>query len=253
MKKKIIIPFLFVNIANLAAQTSTSNLSQPVRTPGKNEISLNTAPVFRQLLSNSKPISTRFSFSYKRYLNEHSALRFSIMADLISKVNDNHYRREIILMNPDSVLIRQETISPGYVSPHLNLGYERLFGRKKLKWFYGTDLSIGYSESRSFKQNTHLQKDSTTSFGWIEGAYQPEIVSRIKTETFSIGLSPFFGAKYPISKKFSISAQVGIDMAIKNEYVSEKSAAATKNRHYSSFDFNMDTGFLNDISIIYKF
>ena len=126
---------------------------------------------------------------------------------------------------------------------------------KKLKWFYGTDLALGYFKSESYKQNKTLVRD--TAFGqnvWVEVQNaQAEIVLRTKTKGYSIGLSPFFGAKFPISKRFSVSAQVGMDMAFKNMEVTETKNGLTNKQRVSSFDFNLSTGIVNDISLIYKF
>jgi hypothetical protein len=254
MKKKVIILSLNIFVGSIVAQTSDSTKNKS--TFKKNEISINTAPVLKQLLTNGEASATRFSFSYKRNINEKSALRFSIVADQINNEAFNHHNagRDLIILNSDSVLIRQETISPGFISPHLNIGYERLFGKGKLKWFYGADLTLGYSENETFRQNIILHKDSIQgSYGWSENQNHPEIISRSHTKTVSIGVSPFWGAKYPISKRFSISAQVGVDAVFRDQRVSERGVGFNKNAHFSSFDFNLDTGFLNDISIIYKF
>jgi hypothetical protein len=252
MKKKIGIFSLLVYFANAEAQTITSdsfNLK-------KNEIGLNTAPVLRHLLTNGDASSTRYSLTYKRNLNKRSALRFSLVADLINNSKyDHHYSgNDKIILNSEGILVRQEIVSPNFISPHLNVGYERLFGKGKLRWFYGADLTFGYSENRVVKQNIALQKDSMqASQTWVENEYKPEIVSRTTIKTIAVGLTPFFGAKYPISKRFSISAQVGVDIVFRDQRISEKGFEANRKMHVSTFDFNQDAGFMNDISIIYKF
>jgi hypothetical protein len=255
MKKRMIIISVFIGVVSADAQTKSDSLKTDPDFK-KNEISINTAPVLRQLLNSSGSSATRFSVSYKRNLNERSALRFSLVAD---RINDDFYPkhgadREIILLNSDSVIIRQETISPGYISPHFNIGYERLFGKGKLKWFYGADLALGYSESHSLKQNITLNRDSIQgTYGWVENNYQPEIVSKTTVKSVMVGVTPFFGVKYPLSKRFSLSAQVGVDVVFKSQDAEEKGSGINKRSHFSSFDFNQDTGFLNDISLIYKF
>lgn len=258
MKAPFLLSFLVIT-ASASAQEGPdiSPISKPDKDIAKkNEISINTAPLFRALLNAGPAEATRFSATYKRNLNSKSALRFSIMADLIKE--NSYYPNpwnETIILQTDSVLIKQTTVSPGYVSPHVNIGYERLFGKKKLKWFYGTDLSIGYSKSESYIQNKTLVRD--TAFGqnaWVEVInIQADIVSKTKTKGYSIGLSPFFGAKFPISKRLSISAQVGADMTFQNKEISETKAGITKNYRVSTFDFSQSTGIINDISLIYKF
>ncbi|MCX6296084.1 MAG: hypothetical protein NTX97_08455, partial [Bacteroidetes bacterium] len=72
-------------------------------------------------------------------------------------------------------------------------------------------------------------------------------------QIFSLGVSPFFGAKFPISKRFSVSAQVGVDMAFQDQNISTTKVSIIDKYRVSVFDFNENTGFLNDISLVYKF
>lgn len=256
MKKKMIIisAFIYMNADAQTISTDSLKISSNLK---KNEISINTAPVLRQLLSNGTNSATRFSMTYKRNITDRSALRLSLVADQINNDVFNYHHSpemEIMILESDSVMIRQERISPGFISPHLNIGYERLFGKGKLKWFYGADLTLGYSESKTLTQNITLQRDSVNgTYGWVQKSYDPEIVSRSNIKTVSVGVSPFFGVKYTLSKRFSVSAQVGVDAVYRDQRVSEIVAGLNKERHFSTFDFNQDTGFLNDISIIYKF
>ena len=258
MKVQILLS-LFVLVTSANAQDSTN--VQAKRTTlleqkKRNEISINTAPLLRVLIGSGASEATRFSVTYKRNLTCKSAVRFSVMADLI---NQNSYNpnpwNEKIIQKKYILLKKQTTVSPSYVSPHVNIGYERLFGKHKLKWFYGTDLSIGYFKNESYIQNKTLVRD--TAFGqnaWVEVMHiQADIVSRSKTKGYSIGLSPFFGAKFPISKRFSVSAQVGADMTFQNRDIAETKSGITKNYRLSTFDFNLNTGIINDISLIYKF
>jgi hypothetical protein len=256
MKKKLILMSVLACVANLNAQTTAADSKKDNPDFKKNEISINTAPIFRQLSVNNSSDATRFSAAYKRYLNESSALRFSIVVDFINNEAFSHGfpDREVIFLNSDSTMVRQTTLSPAYISPHLNIGYERLFGRRKLKWFYGADLAMGYSESRTVRQNSMLHKDTVQgTYGWTEDSSSPEIISRLNTKTVSVGVSPFFGAKYPITQRFSVSAQVGVDATFRSQEVSGTNIGYNRAGHFSSFDFNQDTGFLNDISFIYKF
>jgi hypothetical protein len=257
MRKRSILFSLFVITMNATAQEPLSYTdSNPEIGQKKNELSINTAPFLRVLLNAGNMDVTRFSATYKRNLNERSALRFSLVADFINNkaYNDfNNSQKEVILLRTDSVLIKQKIISQNYVAPHMNIGFEKLFGKHKLKWFYGADVFVGYSEKRSFKQNTTLRRDTTQGpFSWVEDESNREIISKTNVKTISIGLSPFFGAKYPISKRFSISAQVGGDMAYRTNNISEMTSSTHKTSRISDFDF-FEPSILNDVSLIYKF
>ncbi|MBL0329660.1 MAG: hypothetical protein IPP64_09640 [Bacteroidetes bacterium] len=258
MKKSSIVLSLFVIVTGANAQELTDSTKKSTEVPAfkRNEISINTAPVFRLLLNSGETQATRFSATYKRNLSCKSALRFSVMADMVR--NDTYYPNywgDAIILQTDTVLIKQTTVTPAYVSPHVNIGYERLFGKHKLKWFYGADVILGYSQSRAYKQNKTLVRDTTLGpNAWVEAqTFQADIVSKTTTKAYSVGISPFFGAKYPISKRFSISAQVGADMTFQNKQITETTSASTKNYNVSVFDFNQSTGIINDISLIYKF
>lgn len=254
MKKGSILFSLFIITMNATAQETMSNPSPKPETEfKKNELSINTAPFLRALLNAGNVGVTRFSTTYKRNLNERSALRFSFVADFYAYNDHSNFQKELIILRMDSVLVKQKTVSQNYVAPHVNIGFEKLFGKHKLKWFYGADVFVGYSEKRSFKQNTTLRRDTTQGpFSWVEDEFNRDIVSKTNVKTISIGLSPFFGAKYPISKRFSISAQVGGDMAYRTNNISEMTSSTHKTSRISEFDFSVPA-LLNDISLIYKF
>lgn len=258
MKKKSIIFSLFVIVASANAQEGTNLASKPTIVPEfkKNEISINTAALFRVLLNPGVSEVTRFSATYKRNLNERSAFRFSIIADVIH--NDVYYKsppNDKIILQTDSVIIKQSNVYPKYISPHINLGYERLFGKHKLKWFYGTDISIGYAQNHSYIENKNLFRDTAQGKNaWVElEKLQADIVSKTDKKIFSVGFSPFFGVKYPISKRLSVSAQIGADMTYQNQTISETKGSVKRTYTVSSFDFSENTGILNDMSLIYKF
>lgn len=253
-KTPFILPLLIVGMSAIAQENASSVNASTLPTLRKNELSVNIAPALRLLLNTGTSDATRFSMTYKRYLNEKSALRFSLVADLINHdINPNPHDERILVLG-DTAVIRQNTITPTYVSPHLNIGYERLFGKNKLKWFYGADLVIGYSMSKTITQNIQLNRDTAQgSTGWVEWVAHPDVVSSKHTEAFSVGVSPFFGVKYPLSKHLSVSAQAGVDFLYRNQIVTEKGVGADKRMHYSTFDFNETGGILNDVSLVYKF
>lgn len=256
MKKKLIIILLFIRtIATNAQQTIAI---APVSPEKKNEICINTAPLFRAFLNVSVAEATRYSATYKRYVNEKSAWRVSIVADIINNDVYNFYENsenEMIILNKDSTIIKQKDVFPRYVSPHINIGYERLFGKHKLKWFYGIDLSVGYTKYSSYRQNIYLLKDtSKTSSTWIEAKESNFVItSETFTKALSLGLHPFMGAKYPISKHFLISAQISFDMFLRKASISIRENGVVVGYEAFIFESKENTGLLNDISLIYKF
>ncbi|MBA3972130.1 MAG: hypothetical protein H0X46_08300 [Bacteroidetes bacterium] len=253
MKKgSIAFPLLMITVAVSAQEPP--DLS-PLPQFKKNELSVNTAPVFKMLLNTGPSQAIRFSIMYKHNLNERSALRFSIKSD---RIDDDAFNfdpwTEHILLSNDTVVSKQRTVHPQYYSSHLNFGYERSFGKHIIKWFYGADLSAGYAESSAYRQSVTLIKDTAQGGGWTEPwDFKGDVISTTNDKIISVGITPFCGVKYPISKCLSVSAQVGVDMFYKNVNRSETEGNTTKRSRFSTFDFNQNTGFLNDISLIYKF
>ncbi|MDQ3048283.1 MAG: hypothetical protein M3R27_12100 [Bacteroidota bacterium] len=248
MRKKSILLLVLLSAISVCAQDtipSPSNL--PVLK--RNEISINTLPVFKVLLNAGNSEATRHSLAYKRnFKNGRSALRFSFVADNINK--DVYGNRVTYISENDTMRRKQRVVNNSYWSPHINIGYERLFGQKKLKWFYGADLSIGYSESRSITQNYII-----TVLGphILLEEYESEANITQKSKTFSVGIIPFFGVKYPLSRRFSISMQLGTDIVYGSSEVSETSASGNTTTRVTTIDFNQNTGLMNDISLVYKF
>ncbi|HEY1055868.1 MAG TPA: hypothetical protein VGE24_12055 [Emticicia sp.] len=246
---------LTIGLMSTCTAFSQANDTLKNRSEKPNELGINVAPVIRNLLLNGSVPVNRFSLSYKRYLNERSGLRFIGVVDLVNKDMPGYssYSEKIFLQD-DSILIKQKRITPVYVSPRLNLGYERLFGKRKLKWFYGADVSVGYAVSKSMLQNFTMQKDTSSGQNYFKD--QPvhgETISSTRTRILSFWFSPFFGVKYPLSKRFSVSAQVGVDFVFSDERSVENAAGLKKESNSKAIDFNQNSGFLNDVSLIYKF
>lgn len=262
MKKLIVFMILSILVTKgIAQDTLKKNASKKSYEFKKNEIGFNVSPVASFLINAGRDGNgsvSRFSLSYKHYLNERNGLRVLLIGDLIQNDQYNFYGdkgRVVFILKNDSTLVKQHSVSSSYWRPHLNLGYERLFGkRERLKWFYGADLNLGFSVQNISTVNTQMDKDTVAGHtGWIETMAYNDVLSRTRIETFSVGISPFLGAKYILSRHFSISAQVGFDAAYCNRVVSDTDISGNKKHQVSSFDLNGDTGIINDISLIYRF
>lgn len=251
MKKKIIIFAMSVTVIGAKAQTNFSATDTiTVSKPKKNEIGINIVPFLSNILFAANPDVNRLSVSYKRILSDKSALRFALELD-ISYSNRQYDIQDTIFQGAENSLVKQREIYSDYFRPHVNLGYERFFGKRKGKWFYGADLVLGYYKDTYMKQNINYLLDST-SVRWIENG-SPEPILTKKSTTVSIGISPFIGKKYSLSNKFSISMQVGVDCSFRQtkEEITDKNNNVTKSV-FNSFDFTETVGLINNISIIYK-
>ena len=149
--KKIAIIFVMIipGMNSIAQGTLSNNDSTSSVKHRKNEIGINIAPVLSTLLSSYRE-KNRFSFTYKRILGEKSAFRLAAAIDQgftsYSSTSEKSDTSIITYLNHDRI------------SPHLNLGYERTFGKNKLKWFYGADLILGYIEERNSKINQTINR-----------------------------------------------------------------------------------------------
>lgn len=244
MKKNAIVFVMFVLVMNAKAQSDSTKIdSTTIVRLRKNEIGINTTPILSALIGSSLNIN-RFSISYKRILNDRSSLRIVVIADK----GFTSYTHVV----PTSDTTVNTHFYNNYFSPHINLGYERLFGRKKLKWFYGADLILGYNKDSNSKLVSKTYTDTLSGSMYMET--NPKTTLLNETKGYMLGLSPFFGLKYSLSKRFSISAQAGMDLTVKNltmVFKDQNNNDITEKFH--TWDLGGTTGFINDISLIYKF
>jgi hypothetical protein len=193
----------------------------------------------------------RFSLIYKRRLNQKSALRFSVMAQLNkSEYISNDYRSYMTgyISASDTMRTLVNKRTPRHGTYHFNLGYERIFGKQKLKWFYGTDLILGYTPS-----SNHSNYIKYYYLNYYTSAQTINNHVDITSRTYAIGLSPFFGTKYPISKHFLISAQIGFDFEYRKQLSTSRQDYKTSEKYEISTFIIDGPGLINDLSIVYRF
>lgn len=243
MKNNTIIFAMFIIVINAKAQGTSSKIdSASIIRQRKNEIGINTTPLLSALIGSSLDIN-RFSITYKRILNDKSALRIAVIAD------KGFTSYSSVLPTSDTTI--NTHFYYDHLSPHINLGYERTFGKKKLKWFYGADLILGYSKESNSQLISKTYTDTVSGSMYME--VNPKTTMLNETKGYMVGLSPFFGAKYALSKRFSISTQVGMDATFKNLSSIAKDNNNVRKEKFYTFDLGGTAGFINDISIIYKF
>lgn len=252
MKSKTILLFTLISIGTLA-QESTPSINQEKIL--KNEIGFNTIPIIKLAIGQEQATYNRYSLSYKRVLGEKSALRFSIIVDHLKPNTDPApYLSDTIFQSPSNSLVTEKEFRANFFKPQLNVGYERRFGKKKLRFYYGADLIAGYYQKKSFKENYNLKNDTTSTGAtyWYFDELIPSYTVKSHSEVMFAGFHSFFGARYPITKRVMITAQVGFDAVLSRDKntVIENNVESTRTIH--SFDFSTP-GLLGDISIVYRF
>ena len=251
MKKNIIILALSILVIGAKAQSfAVKPDSTTAAIFKKNEIGVNVSPILVALvglLHNdiTIPQENRLSISYKRILNEKSALRAALGVD-----NNLRFKSSISIIN-DTTFRERYTFSS--TSPFIRLGYERSFGKKKIKWFYGADIVAGTYKGGYSYTNSKSHRDSLANSTQV--FYVKTEVEFDNEKGYLVGISPFFGSKYPLSKRFSISAQLGFNTNFQSGYFIRNATNTSSNEKTKSSSVNMNAspGIINDFSIIYKF
>lgn len=234
----------------------------------KNELGFNIAPIAVALMGGEAYRPT-FSLSYKRIIKEKNALRFSLNYQF-PMMNWNYGDDYYIVSQTDNTQLRRYFERDNGNKIQTNIGYERRFGKRKIKYFFGADLTLGFTNEsyRIYDENFVLEKYPyqglyySPQSGGIDTLYQfisdpDSFAVDIYSETtkyISVGTSPFFGFYYPLSKRFSLSFRTGFDLYFSLGKKDEKNYTnneTTKTR-VSTFDFNMN-GLINDLSIVYRF
>ncbi len=229
---------LFIATDTRAQRTIFPKESIPKALFKKNEISINISPLKNFLLSAPQQ-QTRYAISYKRFLDPKSAIRTSIGIDY---VNSNSSYQHM----PKNTIIRS-SYKESSKMPFISVGYERYFGDRKLSFFYGADLIIGYYRSKKSSTGNNIFNDSIATLISMKS-------EEVTTENiFKVGISPFIGAKYSFSKTLAVSCQMGYNFIYQSGQRTITNKAGSQTNRVSSFNVEKEPGFFSNISLIHKF
>jgi len=258
MKKKSVLAFtIAIAITSTSFASGIKYDSTKVRT---NEISLNIAPVATGLMGASI-FSPRYSLSYKKIVKEKNALRFGASylvrnSEYYSYYNDNYS----VLFSSDSVQMRRYFKYDAGNKIQISAGYELRWGKHKLKHFAGADVIGGYYKTRTTWEDKEYYLTITPNQGdtfpqWKQNTSIPVSLARETiAEMFYVGISPFYGVRLDISKRFAMSAQVGFDASFDFGNSTDNNYYAGTYTETKIISFNFETsGLISDLSLIYKF
>lgn len=265
MKKIFVITLLF---SILASEGLKAQGMPKVDTAGykfwKNELGMNVAP-FACMAMGAYIYDAQYSFSFKRIVKGANALRINAGVQLF--VNDRYLyssphtpdNYELVSQSSTSE-IRRYTESVRKPKLQLGLGYEWRKGNHRLSRFYGADLIVGRSSVQNTKKDYFMVLDSAgtpSSNGpvWVRDPNntQPSTAFDSRTNSFYLGLAPFYGLRFPITKRLILTAQVGFDMsmAIGNYETEDYANGIHLSGMVTSFDFNMRG--ISDVTLAYRF
>ncbi|MFY9311501.1 MAG: hypothetical protein WAQ28_20825 [Bacteroidia bacterium] len=204
----------------------------------RNEISINISPLKSLFLPSSLP-QTNYAVTYKRFLDKKTAIRAGIGLDIIN----SNFSYQYMPYNS----IQHKSYKVNSSSPFIRMGLEKHFGGKKLTFFYGVDLMIGYYRGNTSIKTTDLSRDSTGS------VHLMRTKQSMSENVLQFGVSPFIGAKYNFSKNFALSFQTGYNFIYQAGQRTITNSAGTRTYRVNSVNWNRGPGFFSDISLIYKF
>ena len=254
--------FMFL-FGGVNAQSKTDSTTYQFR---KNEIGINLAPVLSYLMGGA-PNSPRYSVSYKHLTKGGNAIRFGAGIQVIGDYYGSYFsipsydNYQIISYSSTTEVRRYSRYfqSPRYQG---NVGFEWRRGKKRLSRFFGADLCIGYYRA-SMEQRDHFYSLDSTGMSngnplvmWKEDVpgSAGSLALSSNTPFFTAGISPFYGIRYPISRRFVLSAQMGVDFFFglgKNVTDDYANGLHSENTWYQ---FNFDSpGIINDVSLVYRF
>ncbi|HXC06268.1 MAG TPA: hypothetical protein VNZ86_16030, partial [Bacteroidia bacterium] len=155
----------------------------------------------------------------------------------------------------DSTQIRKfDKGSPSFIKPRLVFGIEKEKGKKRLKQYYGLDISLGaykYYNTQYF--HSYTLDLSNQSNPWVASPGADVLIQRTDAAGIFLGFSPFYGIRYSFSGHFLISAQVGFDMMLDAQTNKVENANHDIVRQPDNRFEAATPGLLSDLAFIYRF
>lgn len=219
----------------------------------KNQLFTNLLPV---LIPAFGAVPQQFSvrLGYERSVRKGFALR-----SVLSFNSKNHiysYGDYNVLSFSDTTMVREYEMMYGTPEIRLGLGFRKCWVRPAITWYAGTDLYGAFSKNSMVGQASTWRLDSaaTGMLGedvWIPTGEAPSITRWVETRNMDIGISPFFGAEKNLGKRFSLSAQFGIDLFLRDTYW-KRTYPEKVSSHFYSYNVDMG-GLVNELALRYRF
>ncbi len=237
--------------------STTLSFSQEEKEPLiKNEIGINTIPLIKASIGVDHSKENRYTLGYKRVITPKSAIRVTAIVGKINPLPFNSIQAgDTVFQSSTGGLINYKENRSSYFKPQLNIGYERRFGKKNVNFFYGADLIIGGYQKKTTKEQFNLINDTLNGGNiWTYQETNPTQMGIKKTNALYGGVNSFFGVRYNFSKHFLVSAQLGVNLTVVQEKTTETDAFNIQKRYTTNnFDFTTGEGFINDMSLVYRF
>lgn len=216
----------------------------------KNEVGVNVAPHLSYMLGGSVSQEVRFSFIYKRQLQQRLYLRISPEINLFNDFfNPEGYTK---ILNVTDSTIREQKSETRIITPGINLGLEYRIPSKKLQWLVGADLA--------YRADFVRREVFTTDYTFENTAFdvRKEFQNRTTNATYNsnyhyVGVVPSLGIWLPLGDKFSLASTVQYQaiFGFGEEVLFDRDFNPKRNTN-QSFEFSM-RNVLSDVVISYMF
>lgn len=240
--KKSMLFLLCVIVAIAHAQVSDSS-SKKIN-PKCHEIGVNLLPPLL-FISNANGVQPKFFNATYRYLkNEKHAFRVTAGINVYNSGGFPSFRTDVVLKSNNFTIYKNT--SDGTPANFMGgIGYERIFGKRKLKHVIGCDMTYNYVGRRTSVDYYGL-KDSLVN-GNLQREFVPIDTGKTIVHKYynKVGIAPFYSIRYELSSKWLITASTRVNL----QYSQMTYAGYPK---IASFDFNA-SGLLSELSLFYRF
>lgn len=249
--KKIILVLLFTSVCTIVnSQVKLDSVKIK-----KNEISINLLPFISSFsgLDIDQPNFPLLHINYKRSIKNNIALRIGFAISNNPEKN-NIYNPQLTQIYPafNQLKIKYNT-NEGIGEIRGTVGIEKRWGKKIVQQFAGLDL--GYSYYNNSKKEYVGLRDSISIqsvYSIIPPNNNDSLINFSQKKVNSIVLTPFYGIKLNMSKRFFLSAQIGYDFKFSKHSFSNINSNFVKPLDYTSVDLNTN-GISTNIMLGFRF
>lgn len=237
---------------SIFSQQTSKQDSLPVVKTMQNEIGASFVPVLITLLGGQPGYSNIFSITYKKRINNHSLWRVRVLANL--HYNPSRWDHNYLVVDQTDSTETRNVYDP-FKKPSwvLKTGYEYNRGKRKFKWLAGSDLYCMFS-SYHFHSSVEQYKIDTLHNSIL---YDRTLsYTSLDLRDYSVGLSPFVGVKYSLSKRFYIAAEFGFnfEFSLKRTYDTYDNSLGSSSTEERTVEFQVYSDpIMADLSLNFRF
>ncbi len=256
MTKIIVLAFVIITALSnqvFAKETFTKDTT-PLEKIRKHEIGASFSPALVIMLGGSPGYYNRFAVTYRKNKSEHYSLR--IAASVTSYYEPYYFwNNNNPIHETDSTVTYYMTGGNKNPKWQLNFGYEYNWGKRKVKWYTGGDLFYAYSSTYGHSSTIRYRKDSIINGNM--NIHLDSVLNHFSSLRINhhLGFSPLIGLKFPISKRFYISAQFHINLGLQFGGRREEYSNNTFTVYHDKYiNFEVDSpGIISDLSLVFRF